>query len=62
MVIIHRKYYSYRNTSRGSDAQDHAVLLSRRRSGVCGLSTLNGSADSRPLQPEAFGSVMDLPG
>src|ERR1700722_3370220 len=35
--------------SRGSD-------LSRRHSGICGLSRLIGSADGRPLQPEAVGS------
>ena len=32
-----------------------AADLSRRHSGDCGLSRLNGSADGRPLQPEAIG-------
>ncbi len=31
--------------------------LSRRHSGDCGLCRLNGSADGRPLQPEAYGPI-----
>ena len=43
--------------SRRSESPRLAADLSRRHSGDCGLSRLNGSADGRPLQPEAIGPV-----